>query len=498
LTKAEKPKPLTSKAFYLEDQAKTLFPLETNKILVAEGSDKIEEFWQSLIANNKSFLPQTQVHASKDSLHLRRTVKLDPVADYFIYDLIYRNRASFKKNHMPMKKHFGYRFQDGKPEAASFSYASFKSHIDAAIKQHDHFISFDVATYFNSVYHHDLQAWFAGIGAKQPDVEAFGKFFREINAGRSLDCLPHGIYPTKMIGNDFLRFLEESAQLKSSKIARFMDDVYMFDDDSDVLKQDFEVAQRILGLKGLSVNSSKTKQGGRPVTQSVSEGIDDLKKSLLSQRRSTLLARYDANDDLIVEEIPRPLDRKEVKYLIDLLSNGNLNEEDAELITVVMRNNVDQIVPHLEIIARNFPHLAKSFCNLCAAASDKEAIAALIIKLSDGSHHLSEYQLFWFAVMLERYLLDTKAASKVICALLSHPQASEISKAKILEISDNRYGLREIREQYLRSGTSNWLSWSSAVGARNTNKSVRNYQLSYFKNGSSMNKLIAEILEAGD
>jgi hypothetical protein len=47
----------------------------------------------------------------------------------------------------------------------------------------EEFIGFDVAAYFNGVYHHDLHAWFERIGASIADVEAFGKFLREINAG---------------------------------------------------------------------------------------------------------------------------------------------------------------------------------------------------------------------------------------------------------------------------------------------------------------------------
>ena len=33
---------------------------------------------------------------------------------------------------------------------------------------------------------------------------------RLINAGRSIDFLPHGIYPSKMIGNEFLKLVDLS------------------------------------------------------------------------------------------------------------------------------------------------------------------------------------------------------------------------------------------------------------------------------------------------
>ena len=46
------------------------------------------------------------------------------------------------------------------------------------------------------------------------DVIAFGGFLREINSGRSIDCLPQGLYPCKMIGSDFFRFIDNSSRLK--------------------------------------------------------------------------------------------------------------------------------------------------------------------------------------------------------------------------------------------------------------------------------------------
>jgi len=44
-----------------------------------------------------NFRVQSRVHAAKPNNYLRRTVVLDPVASYFLNDLIYRNGHSFGK-----------------------------------------------------------------------------------------------------------------------------------------------------------------------------------------------------------------------------------------------------------------------------------------------------------------------------------------------------------------------------------------------------------------
>ncbi|MGI9363335.1 MAG: antiviral reverse transcriptase Drt5 [Parasphingorhabdus sp.] len=481
--------------FFLEDLPRTLFPLTTNKILVEKGANELVEFAEKLVADGESFLPQRRVYANKDQLHLRRTVKLDAVSEFYLYHLIFKNRSKFRKPHTTKRQHFGYRFEDGRPVAPSRSYADFKTAIQSQNLFTKHFIYFDVASYFNSVYHHDLHAWFAALEPTDPnDKVAFGKFLREINAGRSLDCLPQGLYPAKMIGNDFLRFIENSSTIRSSNIMRFMDDVYIFGDNMGELKADFAEVQRILGLKGLSVNGSKTKTDGTPNTNEANQQLSELKKRLLQHRRHLIISHYDEDSDFDDEDSP-PLDEEEVEFVLSILTAGNLGEDDAELILVVMRDHVAQLEEHLHLFADGFPHLAKNFYGLCSDAPNKDVVADVILHVANADDHLGEYQLFWFAMMLESYLMDSKAAPDIINILYHHPNASDISRAKILEISDQRYGLPEMREVFLREGRSDWLAWASAVGSRSMDKQARNYLLDYFKNGSKMNKLIAAIIQ---
>jgi len=80
----------------------------------------------------------------------------------------------------------------------SKSYAAFKAAITEARAKYKYLVRFDIAAYFNSVYHHDLVQWFSELGASIEDVNHFGQFLRETNSGRSVDCLPQGIHPGKL------------------------------------------------------------------------------------------------------------------------------------------------------------------------------------------------------------------------------------------------------------------------------------------------------------
>src|SRR6266849_200133 len=177
--------------YFAEDYAHTLFPLSTTRVLIEHAESSIIDFiYQHVFKANEpehSFLSQVRCYSSKQGFHLRRTVKLDPVAETFIYDLVFRNRTLFRKEHRSNRQSFGYRFESGKPLSPSRSYAAFKAAIAGARQKFSYCLKFDVAAYFNSVYQHDLVKWFSELHASSDDVEFLGQFLRETNGGRSVD-----------------------------------------------------------------------------------------------------------------------------------------------------------------------------------------------------------------------------------------------------------------------------------------------------------------------
>ena len=105
---------------------------------------------------------------------------------------------------------------------------------------------------------------------------------------------------------------------------------------------------------------------------------------------------------------------------------------------------------------------------------------------------LLEYQLFWIAVIAEDHLNQTQNFGKLIVQLYEKSLGHKIASAKILEIPDQTFGLKDLRDEVLKSGTSDWLSWAAAIGTRSLQKAERNYALKYFAKGSHLNYLVAE------
>lgn len=489
------PEVKSTKQFFDYDFFSALFPMETCRFLIEKGEKRIKEHIKKCLNDKQEdtafqFMAQTRVYASKPKNHLRRTLKLDPVAEFFLYDVIYRNRSKFRKPFKDDKKHFGYRFEGGEPLPASSSYKGFKQAQSAYEDQYDHSLSFDVASYFNGIYHHDIVSWFANTGAAANDVNSLGTFLRQINSGRSIDCWPQGIYPAKMVGNDFLRFVEQHHVIKSSAIVRFMDDFCLYSNDPEALVIDFHSIQKLLGQKGLSVNPSKTKIGATGRTK-IEEEVDSVKSSLLAKRR--IAEKHAYVDDFEAAFDALQLSEEELQYIRTLLQAEHLEEEDAELILSVFRDHTEEVRPHLASFAQTFPHLAKNIWSFCKHLEDKDFIGHFLEQSCENSN-LQEYQLFWFAWILQDYLMDTEYAPRIIGNLYNHRNATDISRAKILEIPDNRYGLLEMRDSHLVAGRSDWLAWASAVGHRSLLPISRNHKLEYFGNSSQMNFLIKSIV----
>jgi hypothetical protein len=369
--------------YFSADFPRQLFPLQTNRILIENAASALGEFIYQDITHKQqsgeSFLPQVRAHAAKPGFHLRRTLKLDPVSEFFLYDITYRHRSAFRKSRTKSRRSFGYRFEKGAMISPARSYRQFRSGVHDALERYDYCVKADIAQYFNSVYHHDLVSWFRDFAKTEDDVNLFGKFFREINAGRSVDCLPHGIYPTKIIGSQFLRFVDESNRIRANEMLRFMDDFYLFDDSEDVLKHDFQQLQRLLGDKCLGINEAKT-QIGEVDELNIEKEVDDIKARLLQRRGDIVFGSGAEEDDDECDDLEDEdsLGEEALEYLMEMLRDEPLEEEDAELILAVMRDHAEDVMEYIPLLLRRFPALSKNVFYFSAFVEDRAELLAFV------------------------------------------------------------------------------------------------------------------------
>lgn len=481
-----------STKFILDDVKKTLFPLNISTFVAKYAQKELEDYIKKIYAKEENFNSQNRVYADKPNRTLRRTLKLDPIAEWYIYYIVHKYRKEFRELNKNRVSVYGYAFKDGNFIPGRESYRKFKNEYYNCKKQFKYSIQLDIANYFNTIYHHDLHHWFMGLNVEDDDAEVFGKFLRQINAGRSIDCLPQGIYPCKMIGNSYLQYIDFNGGLRSKRYLRFMDDFVLFDNDESVLYEDLYKIQILLGNKGLSISEGKLKLPIEADDNSDYTDIDNTKIELLNIRENLLQDYDDIEKDDESEYIP--LTEEQRDFIFEILNNAHIEEKDVELVLVLMRDNWEDVWDQVSKIAFEYPNLAKSAHNFFQHVEDKNSISKIILNRVKTGEHLTEYQLFWMAKMCEDFLTQTEVIGELLHALYEHRSATDISRAKILEIQSIYYGLPELREKVLKDGSSTWLSWCAAIGSKPEVKSRRNQYLKYFQNASSVNNIVASAI----
>lgn len=128
--------------FIKTDFLSTLFPLKLNKLLSEHhGAELSSYIYQNILNKDKtdhSFLSQQKAYATKPRGHLRRTVKLDPVAEFFLYDVCYRNRSVFRPEVSSTRRSFGYRISNGAPISVHSAYWAYKKALKETASKFKH------------------------------------------------------------------------------------------------------------------------------------------------------------------------------------------------------------------------------------------------------------------------------------------------------------------------------------------------------------------------
>jgi hypothetical protein len=174
-----------------------------------------------------------------------------------------------------------------------------------------------------------------------------------------------------------------------------------------------------------------------------------------------------------------------------LLVDPRAEEAEVEMILGVLLANSDSLAEAVPVLLGRFPNIVKQLYKLVGLIGDRETLAAGLLELLKTGPNLLEYQLFWITVITEDHLSTTTTYGAIVMELYALTVECEIARAKVLEIPDQTFGLKEIRDKILKSGASNWQAWASAIGARTLNKAERNHTLKYFANQSPINALVA-------
>jgi hypothetical protein len=121
-----------------------------------------------------------------------------------------------------------------------------------------------------------------------------------------------------------------------------------------------------------------------------------------------------------------------VEYLLNLLKNPDIDEADAELVLVLLRDRGEDVLSRLEAFVRRFPGLSRNVYHFARHVADKEALAEIVHRFAADGAYATEDQLFWMAKLSEEFLPKTSRYRDILFSIYQHPNATDISKAKVL------------------------------------------------------------------
>src|SRR5690606_17833138 len=104
----------------------------------------------------------------------------------------------------------------------------------------------------------------------------------------------------------------------------------------------------------------------------------------------------------------------------------------------------DFMTTEIPYLLARFPNIVKQLYKLVGRSRNRKGIAEEMIRLLDSGVPLIEYQLFWIAVLAEDHLSQTKEFGALVTKLYERTSEHKLARAKILEIPDQSFGLKEI------------------------------------------------------
>jgi hypothetical protein len=105
-----------------------------------------------------------------------------------------------------------------------------------------------------------------------------------------------------------------------------------------------------------------------------------MKVSLLKVRRIVIEVSGMAVVDEDLDE--KPLSDAQVEYLVDLLKNPDIDESDAELVLVLLRDHGEDVIDRLDVFLHRFPGLSRNVYHFARHIMDKEVLAQIVHKFA--------------------------------------------------------------------------------------------------------------------
>ena len=470
--------------FYNFDYQKTLFPLESNRVILKCGFKALHEYSKG----NVELWKQQPVSALKKDGSLRTTVKLDPFMDYIFYSFVLNHQKVFEYRNTYSRTVYGYYFDNGRPRSIAKSYNEFQATIRKCRRAYKYYLKLDVKAYFDSMSLSDFMKWLRKRKTDCFCTDLLESCFNKVSEAKIKSFLPQGIYPTKLLGSHYLSFLERDGCLYSDRSVRFLDDIYLFSDDPKLLARDFHTIQYELRERGLSINPSKTYLSIYHSVSSLSG--ESLTHSFLHKKR---LQSFEVSDGETLFDGPSSrLTSIDRVYLDSRIKNMEPYEEDVDVLLTFLRDDADEYLSLIDYVIYHYPYHTKSLYYFIKYIKNHKSVVALLRSFLQSHKKISEYQLFWITKIA--LYLRTACGEDVSLEIFNHPNVTVLIQSKILEEPGGNNKILDIGRDFLSITSEGLLAYCAAFGQRESGGLEQNIGFRTFSERSSFSNVLAKII----
>lgn len=164
------------------------------------------------------------------------------------------------------------------------SYSTFEEKTIELSKAFNFVVVTDISSYFEKIYHHNLENTLRGLGATHEIVQALMNLLRKWNKGNSYS-IPQGIWPSDYLGNVYLDPIDKFMMRTGHNYCRYVDDIrFGVDSYADAQKKLLTLEENLSSI-GLTLNDAKTKIIKSELIEDelfpYKSRIDEIKQSIL-------------------------------------------------------------------------------------------------------------------------------------------------------------------------------------------------------------------------
>ena len=316
-------------------------------------------------------------------------------------------------------------------------------------KKYNYVVKLDVANCFGSINQHMLVNMLRDSGAPSEISSPLESLLGHFTGTRSSRDIVQGIYPSDLFGNFYLDPLDRQLKDKKAPSARYVDDIYVFVENSDAADDIVRGAISLLRQYDLSLNEGKSRVMAKAALQSEEPDLEALFAAAIEE-----ISEQTEDEDLDVDygfqadfddsedEEELDLELEATKALFDSLDEYEGEEESIErfCLPLFSKSGSDYAVDHVLDSFEKRPSMAQIYATYLSRFVDDEDYEIegfFIDRLSDSS--IVDWQKMWILAGLlqgDKYSDDTV---KAVWDVLADANRHEALRA-VAAIFVGRYG----------------------------------------------------------